>query len=66
VAEESSDDATEDAVASSDSDTADSDIADAEEAEEDKQPDVLLTEAGNVLIDALLLKEQRLVVNEGG
>jgi carboxyl-terminal processing protease len=66
VAEENSDDATEDAVESSDSDIAHADIADSEEAEEDKQPDVLLTEAGNVLIDALLLKEQRLVVNEGG
>jgi carboxyl-terminal processing protease len=38
-------------------DVADADVADAEE--EDDQPDVLLTEAGNVLIDTMLLKQQR-------
>ena len=34
-----------------------------EEAEEDDSPDVLLTEAGNVLIDALLMKQQAFAAN---
>ncbi|MEH6590281.1 MAG: carboxy terminal-processing peptidase [Halioglobus sp.] len=66
--------ATDEQLASSDVDAdADADVdtdadadADVDHGEDDKGPDVLLTEAGNVLIDALLLQEQRLVVNEGG
>jgi carboxyl-terminal processing protease len=54
-----------DTEGATDEEVASSDV-DADDAEEDKEPDVLLTEAGNVLIDALLLKEQRLVINEGG
>jgi carboxyl-terminal processing protease len=33
------------------------------EAEDDDTPDVLLTEAGNVLVDALVLKQQRYAAN---
>ncbi len=32
---------------------------------EDETPDVLLTEAGNVLVDALVLKQQRFAVHAG-
>ena len=44
-----------------DDDVADADVADADVAdtEEEEQPDVLLTEAGNVLIDTMLLKQQQ-------
>jgi len=37
---------------------------DAEDSEEEEEPDVLLTEAGNVLVDVLLLKQQRFAVRE--
>ena len=48
------------AGAQPDSDDAESTVA---EAEEDDIPDVLLTEAGNVLVDALLLKRRAFAVN---
>ena len=35
----------------------------AEEEAEDEEPDVLLTEAGNVLVDVLLLKDRAYAVN---
>lgn len=37
----------------------------ASEEEEDDEPDVLLSEAGNVLVDALVLKQQRFALNAG-
>ena len=54
VADESAEDAG--SVASADTDTD-------ETAAEDDEPDVLLTEAGNVLVDALVLKQQRYAAN---
>lgn len=48
------------AGAQPDSDDAESTVA---QAEEDDIPDVLLTEAGNVLVDALLLKRRAFAVN---
>ena len=48
------------AGAQPDSEDADSTVA---AAEEDDIPDVLLTEAGNVLVDALLLKRRAFAVN---
>ncbi len=52
--EEASDEAE---LADADTDTASDE--ESAEAEEDDTPDVLLTEAGNVLVDALVLKQQR-------
>ena len=37
---------------------------DVENDEEEEEPDVLLTEAGNVLVDVLLLKQQRFAVHD--
>jgi carboxyl-terminal processing protease len=48
------------AGAQPDSDDAESTVA---QAEEDDIPDVLLTEAGNVLVDALLMKRRAFAVN---
>lgn len=51
--EAGSDAASSDALAIQDPDTA------AKDQDEDERPDVLLNEAGNVLVDALLLKQER-------
>ena len=40
------------------------DAEDNEEEKEEEEPDVLLTEAGNVLVDVLLLKQQRFAVHD--
>ena len=40
------------------------DAEDNEEETEEEEPDVLLTEAGNVLVDVLLLKQQRFAVHD--
>jgi len=40
-------------------------LADADSEEEEDAPDVLLLEAGHVLVDTLLMREQRVAVNAG-
>ncbi len=40
-------------------------LALASDEEEEDEPDVLLSEAGNVLVDALVLKQQRFALNAG-
>ncbi len=51
-----------DSEAGADSEGADQ-VAEAAEEDESDEPDVLLTEAGNVLVDVLLLKERAYAVN---
>ncbi len=53
----------EDESAEDDSTQDEQEVAEADSEDDSDEPDVLLTEAGNVLIDALVLKEQRFAVH---
>ncbi|MCP5131765.1 MAG: carboxy terminal-processing peptidase, partial [Pseudomonadales bacterium] len=57
LAAEADDDAADDADGES-ADIEDADAVASEDSEEEEEPDVLLTEAGNVLVDVLLLKQR--------